>query len=256
MLQEQRKQIILQYVAKHTFSDVDALVEVLKVSPATVRRDLNDLAERGQIIRTRGGASLPSHGVGHEIAYHARARENVKAKQSIAETAKTLIKEGEVIGIDVGSTTVELAKAIRDLRNITVFTASLLVAELLAKSEINVILVGGTIRKREMSVAGPIAAQVITQFYYDKFFLGTAGITIEDGFTDFSIDDVEVKKAFLAHSKQTIALADSTKLGKVSFVKICPINCVDHLITDSSADSAYLEQLRQAGPDVTISQIK
>jgi DeoR family transcriptional regulator, fructose operon transcriptional repressor len=255
MLQEQRKQLILQYVAEHSFGDVDALVDVLKVSPATVRRDLNDLAERGQIIRTRGGASLPTHGVGHEIAYHARARENVKAKQVIAQAAKALIQEGEVIGIDVGSTTVELAKVMRDLRNITVFTASMLVAELLAKSEINVVLVGGTLRKREMSVAGPIAAQVINQFYYDKFFLGTAGITIEDGFTDFSIDDVEVKKAFLGHAKQIIALADSSKLGKVSFAKICPANCVDRLVTDSQADRDDLERLGQTGPEITIVEL-
>ncbi|MFN2198962.1 MAG: DeoR/GlpR family DNA-binding transcription regulator [Anaerolineales bacterium] len=249
-LPEKRKQLILDYLATNEFGDVSTFVELLNVSPATIRRDLTELADRGLIIRTHGGASRSVQGLGHEPSYHSRAKENVHSKQLIAQTATQFIHEGEVIAIDVGSSTLELAKHLRDYRKITVFTANILVADVLANSEVNVILVGGTLRKREMSVAGPIAVQIINQFYFDKFFLGTAGVSIEDGFTDFSVDDVDVKKAFVSHAKEIIALADHTKLGKVSFAKICPLSKVSHLITDSVPDEAYIEGLQNSGLDV------
>jgi DeoR family transcriptional regulator, fructose operon transcriptional repressor len=252
MLPEQRKQRILEYLSQNTFGDVPALVDMLRVSPATIRRDLSELADRGSIIRTHGGASLSVQGMGHEPSYHSRAKENVAAKQAIAALARKYVHEGEVIAIDVGSTALEFAKGLRDHRNITVFTANILVSEVLANSDVNVILVGGTLRKREMSVAGPIAVQIITQFYFDKFFLGTAGITIADGLTDFSVDDVDVKKAFLSHSKEVIALVDYSKLGRVSFAKICQLNRVSRLITDAAADPDFLEELEDAGLQIAV----
>jgi DeoR/GlpR family transcriptional regulator of sugar metabolism len=251
-LPEKRKQLILDYLGKNSFGDVPTFVDMLDVSPATIRRDLSELADRGLITRTHGGASRSVQGMGHEPPYFSRAKENVWAKQSIAEAAKHFIHEGEVIAIDVGSSALEVAKQLRDYRKITIFTANIQVSEVLASSEVNVILVGGTLRKREMSVAGPIAVQIINQFYFDKFFLGTAGVSVEDGFTDFSVDDVDVKKAFLAHAKEVIALADHTKLGKVSFAKICPLNRVSRLLTDSASDPKYIGALRNAGLDVVV----
>ncbi len=254
MLPEQRKQRIIEYLSQNTFGDVPALVEMLSVSPATIRRDLSELADRGSIIRTHGGASLSVQGMGHEPSYHSRAKEHVSAKQAIAMLARQHVHEGEVIAIDVGSTALEFAKCLREHHNITVFTANILVAEVLANSEVNVILVGGTLRKREMSVAGPIAVQIATQFYFDKFFLGTAGVSIEDGLTDFSIDDVDVKKAFLSHTKEVIALADHSKLGKISFAKICPISKVSQLFTDADADPIYVDALHSAGLQVMVAE--
>ena len=177
MMPEVRRQRILNHLAEHAFADVDTLVQVLQASPATVRRDLNDLADRGIISRTRGGAALVVHGVGHEPSYLTRANEHVSAKHVIAQLAATFVQEGEVVVLDVGTTTLELAKAIRDRRHITVFTASLLIAQVLANSEASVVMVGGTLRKKEMSVAGPIPAQVISQFHFDRFFLGTAAVS-------------------------------------------------------------------------------
>ena len=254
MLPEERKQRILEYVSKYDFADVPALVKILHVSPATVRRDLQELSDRGLITRTRGGASLASKGVGHEPPFQIRSKENQAEKLAIAQFALNYVREGEVIGIDVGSSTLEMARLMRDHQKITVFSASLLVADILSKSEINIILVGGMVRKREMSVAGPIAAQIINQFYFDKFFLGIAGVTESDGFTDFSIDDVEVKKNFLAHSKEVIALADHTKLGRVSLTRICPLSTVNRLITDQKADPTQVEALKQAGLEVIIAE--
>lgn len=254
-LPEERKQQILDYLTQHEFADVDSLAHAVEASPATVRRDLAELAQRSAITRTRGGAAVVVHGVGHEPPYIERASENLPEKRAIAQLASTLIHEGEVIVLDVGSTMFELAKLIRDRRNLTVFTASLPIAQVLAQSNVSVILVGGVLRKRELSLAGTMAIQIISQFHFDRLFLGTAGITVKDGFTDFGMDDVEVKRAFLSRSKQVIALADHTKLGQVSLATSCPIAAVQMLIVDHGADASQVEALRREGLQVLLAPV-
>ncbi len=251
-LPEERKQQLLEYLTRHEFADVDSLAQAVEASPATVRRDLQELADRGAITRTRGGAALIINGFGHEPPYITRANENVAEKRAIAQLASTFIHEGEVIVLDVGSTTLELAKCIRDRHNVTVFTASLPIAQVLIQSDVSVILVGGILRKRELSLAGSVATQTISQFHFDKMFLGTAGVTVDDGFTDFGMEDVEVKKAFLVRSKHVIALADHTKLGQVSLATTAPLSAARTLVTDAQADPALVDALRQAGLDVLL----
>lgn len=245
-----RRQQIIDYLAEHEFADVESLATAVQASPATVRRDLQNLAEHALITRTRGGAAFLGQGVGHEPPYVARANQNLMEKRAIAQLASTMIHEGEVIALDVGSTTLEFAKAIRNHRNLTVFTASIPIVQVLIQSEVSVIVVGGTLRKKELSVAGPIAVQTVSQFHFDKFFLGTAGLHPENGFTDFGMDDVEVKKAFVGCSKQIIALADHTKLGQISFATTCSLQKVHKLITDDGADATQVNLLRQAGLEV------
>ncbi len=250
----ERQQHLLDYLAQHEFADVTSLARAVRASPATIRRDLQDLADRAIITRTRGGAALMAHGVGHEPPYLARARENLVEKRALARLAATLVREGEVIALDVGTTTLELAKALRDRRNLTVFTASLPIAQVLAQSDVSVFLIGGVLRKRELSLSGTLAIQTVSQFHLDKIFLGTAGVTVNDGFTDFGMEDVDVKKAFLARCKQVIALADHTKLGQVSLITTCPISAVSTLITDRQADPALLNEFREAGLRVLIAE--
>ncbi len=255
MLTAQRQQAIVDYIRKHTYADIDALSAELAISPATVRRDLRFLSERGIITRTRGGATLPMPGVGHEPPYVARAKERQVEKRAIAQLACTFIQEGEVVGLDVGSTTLELARQLAGRQRLTVFSGSFPVAQALTQGAVSLIMVGGLLRKRELALSGPLAVQTVNQFHFDHFFLGLAGITVEDGLTDFSIEDIEVKKAFIARSREVIALADSTKLGSVSFAKICDVDQVKCLITDAAADPAQVERLTNAGLTVLIAHV-
>lgn len=103
-------------------------------------------------------------------------------------------------------------------------------------------------------MAGPLAIQTITQFHFDKFFMGAGGIKAADGVTDFGMEDVELKKAFIARSKDTIAVADHTKLGRVLFVTTCPLSAVQRLITDADADALQVEELRQAGLEIILAR--
>ena len=243
----QRQKQIVEMLSREEFVDVGRLAEVLRASPATIRRDLQALAARGAIARTHGGASLASGTAIREPAYVSRLNQRAAEKRAIAQLASQYVQDGDIIVLDVGTTTLELAKALSYHRNLTVFTASLPIALILANSDTSVVLIGGTLRKRELSMAGLIAAQTISQFHFDKFFLGAGGISVAYGFTDFGIEDIEIKKLFLARSKQIFALADHTKLDHLSVASICSLDTVSCLITDEAAEPSQVSALRQAG---------
>jgi len=251
----ERHKAISDYLAENEFAEVETLSAFVNASPATVRRDLKELEKIGVVVRTRGGAARAHYGVGHEPSYSARAHQQRAEKRAIAQQACDLIHEGQVIALDVGSTNYEVAKQLRGYHNITVFTASLPIAQLLAASDVSVFIVGGRVRPKELSVIGPTVTQVIAQYHFDLFFMGAAGVTPQAGFTDFSIDDVEVKKTLIQQSHQVIALMDHTKIGQVSFAQICPLLKVKRLITDAQADPAGINEIRQLGLEVSLAPL-
>lgn len=248
----ERQKHILEYLSQNEFGEVNALSDLIGVSPATIRRDLEELDKMGFLQRTRGGASRTVYGVGHEPSYAIRSKQNIDEKRAIANYACSLINEGDVFALDVGSTMFELAKCLQGQRTNTVFTACLPIAQLLSQSYVSVVLLGGILRKKELSVVGPIVNSIISQFHFDKFFMGISGVAVKEGFTDFSMDDVEVKKAFIEQSKEIIVLADHTKLGRVSLQTVCSLIRVDRLITNSGGDPILLEELRSSGLEITV----
>lgn len=247
-----RREQILQILSERSFATAEELARLTGASLPTIRRDLQALAEEGLIVRTRGGASLGTPGIGHEVPYLTRARVQLPEKRAIARAALEFIREGDVIALDVGSTTFELARLLRPRRNLTVFTASVPIAQLLANTEVAVFLLGGQLRKKELSIVGPLALRMAAQFYYDRFLMGVAGLHPEAGCTDFSLDDVEVKKVFLERAREIIVLADHTKLGHISFTAICPVQRVHRVITDAGADPQIVDRLRELGVEVRV----
>lgn len=182
------------------------------------------------IVRKRGGASLPE--LGFEPMFNQRQKKNHELKQSIAKYVANTIQEGEVIALDVGTTTAELARELTKRSGITVFTSCIQVASILAKSNLQVYMIGGLIRKTEMSMVGSIAQETIMKFTFDRFYLGVAGINLETGLTDYSIEETEVKRAFIHRSKRVIALVDRTKFGHSSLIQVCEAEQIDELITN------------------------
>jgi DeoR/GlpR family transcriptional regulator of sugar metabolism len=255
LLAGERQQIIVDILSREPFVDVNRLAHLLRTSPATIRRDLQALAARGIITRTHGGASLADKSSIHEPAYVSRLNQQAAEKRAIALAASRYIRDGDVIVLDVGTTTLELAKSLNHHRNLTVFTASLPIALALAQTEVAIVLVGGALRKRELSIAGPVAVQTIGNFHFDKFFLGVAGVSAVYGLTDFGIEDIEIKRLFIARSKQVFALADHTKLDRVSVANVCALNAVGCLITDATADASHVSDLRSAGLTVHLAGI-
>ncbi|MDA8193488.1 MAG: DeoR/GlpR family DNA-binding transcription regulator [Thermaerobacter sp.] len=244
MLTKRRKEL-LELLQSEPEMSINDLVDRLGVSAATVRRDLNNLSSQGLIQRLRGGATISHNPLGIEPSWLERHRENIDKKRAIVRLALDAVEDGQVVALDVGTTTLELARLLQMRSDLMVFTASVPISEMLARGRPTVYLVGGRVRPREMGVVGPLARDIIGRFHYDVFFLAAAGWSLEQGLMDFSIEDVEIKQAFMNCSNQVIALVDSTKYGKTSLMSIAPLKEVDMVITDDQLPTAVRDQVSE-----------
>jgi DeoR/GlpR family transcriptional regulator of sugar metabolism len=245
---------ILQLVDSNGFILVADVAERLAVSEMTIRRDLWALEDKGLIVRTHGGAM----GVGRrevfdgaEPAFSSRRRRNAASKTAIAHAAARLIGERESIGIDVGTSTLALAEEIAGRRDLAVFTNNLHAAAVLGRSNCPVHVLGGAVRGPELSVVGSNPLKQIRQYYLSKLFLGVSGATT-DGFFDYSPEDTEIKRAFMAQSERVVVLCDSSKFDHRSVVKVCELGEVATLVTDAPPPGHLADALARAGTEVVI----
>lgn len=252
MLPAERRKYILELVEKRNSISVAELCQILSVSDMTVRRDLRSLSRDGLLERVHGGA-LSRRGRSYEPPYVSRTSEHLQEKQVIGRRAAALVHEGDTVALDVGTTTLEVSKALFEMNNLTVITASLYIANVLREaSGIRLILAGGILRKQELSMIGHIAERTFQDFHVDKAFVGVGGLEIKAGLTEYNLEDTLVKKMMIANAEQVIVVADSSKLGEICFANIAPLSVVDVLVTDVGADYKGVDQLRARGVEVII----
>ncbi len=250
MLAEERRQHILMLLDQKGAITVAELCRQFGVSEMTVRRDLAALERRGLLRRVHGGA-VSARGRSYEPPFLVRSGQQVEEKQRIAEAAVALIHDGDSIALDVGTTTLEIARRLEKVRNLTIVTPSLHIANVLANVPQNrLILTGGILRPGELSLVGHLAERVFQELYVDKLFLGIGGLDLEAGLTEYNLEDAQVKRAMLRSAKECIVVTDSSKLGRVAFAAVAPLSAMDTLITDSNADSAIIARLQEQGIQV------
>ena len=246
-----RHKVILELIETKGHVEVAELSRLNGVSDATVRRDLEILEREGLVKRIHGGA-ISKVSLSHEPAYNVRAQRMIDEKIRIGRKAASLISEGETIVLDVGTTTTEVARALKDQRNITVFTPSLWVANILADEPGIVVMVsGGIVRRGERSLVGDFAERAFNELVFDTFIMGIAGIHTEYGLTEYNLQDSQTKRSAIKATRRTIVVADGSKLGKIAFAKICHLNDVDALITDNGSPNE-LEQLYSTDIEIII----
>ena len=247
MISAERRKKILELVEKRSSISVADMCELLDVSEMTIRRDLSMLSNQGLLQRVHGGA-VSRRGRSYEPPYLMRSSKNTEAKQAIGEIAASLVMDGDSLALDNGSTVLELAKLLVGKRNLTVLTASLAVANILADAPgIRLILSGGILRQEEGSLIGHIAERTFQEFRIDKAFIGIGGISLENGLTEYNLEDTLVKRNMITNAEQIIVLTDSSKLGKTRFSYVAPLSVVDVLVTDSQASEEVLQDLRAQG---------
>ena len=252
MMPNKRLKTILELIETHNSISVLELSKVLGVSDMTIRRDLRVLSNMGLLERVHGGALL-NRGRSFEPPYFVREMESSQQKISIGKRAAKLIQQGDSIAIDIGTTTLELARAIRKIPNLSVITSSLRIASVLSDCpNIRSIVTGGMVRHHEHSLIGFIAERTYLDFYVDKAFIGLGGIHPKNGLTEYNLDDVQVKKPLITNAGQVIVLADSRKLGVTCLASIAPITTVDILVTDANASPEILEQFRENKIEIII----
>jgi len=254
MLPAERRKTILELIETQSSLSVVELSKVLGVSDMTVRRDLRMLSNSGLLERVHGGA-LSRRGRSYEPPYFIREQESGRHKALIGQKAATLIQQGDSVALDVGSTTLELARNMSGIANLSVLTSSLRVTnELVDSPNIRLILTGGMVRQQELSLIGYIAERTYQEFRVDKAFVGVGGIHVDAGLTEYNLEDAQVKKSLIANADQVIVLADSRKLGETCFAYIAPLSCVDILVTDADAHPDMLELFRKNGVEVIIAE--
>jgi DeoR/GlpR family transcriptional regulator of sugar metabolism len=252
MLTAERRTRIIELINDRNSISVSELGKLLNVSDMTIRRDLRTLANEGLLERVHGGA-LSRRGRSYEPPYLIRTTKSVEQKELIGRCAADLIDEGDSICLDVGTTTLELAKAMIGIPNLTVVTANLYIVEVLSEApNIRLIMTGGILRKEEHSLIGHIAQRTYKEFRIDKAFVGIGGLHLEAGLTEYNLEDTLVKQAMIANAGQVIVLADSSKFGETCFALIAPLDVMDVLITDSGAPQEMIDALTTRGVDVII----
>lgn len=240
---------ILELLHEHGSLLVSDVASSVNVSDMTIRRDFLELEANAQLVRVHGGAVLPSNNLAREGEpepdFEWRLRENLDAKRRIAAAAAGLLAGHRTIAIDVGTSTLLLARQLTGAANVKFFTNSLRVATELTAPTREVYLAGGKVRAGELAVSGPSAAADFSNLWFDVAVIGASSIT-PSGLYDYSLEDIEIKRVYVQRATQKIVLCDSSKFLHRSLSKICALNEVDTLVTDAQPPAELASALTDA----------
>lgn len=248
----ERHQLIIKILNRDGRVLVSELSASLGISPITIRKDLDNLEAQQLLQRTHGGALLPSSSTLIDPSVNEKELHQVDEKRRIAAAAVSMVKEGQCILLDSGTTTMAIARALRVFSNLTIVTNAANIAAELRDTGFEIILTGGTLRKNSLSLVGPLAEDVLKQIRADILFLGVDGFDPEIGVTTPNVLESRVNRAMVNASRKVVAVCDSTKFGRSSMALIVPPTAIHTIITDDQIEDAHLKILRNAGIEVTI----
>jgi len=240
MLAIERKNEILARLRAEQRVLVSELSEYYQVTEETIRRDLEKLEKEGYATKTYGGAIL-GNSTKTDLSYTIRNRTNVDAKRMIADLIAQSIEDGDHIMLDDSSTSLYIARRIKEKKNLTVITNSLqIVLELADTVGWNILSTGGRLKPESLDLVGHQAEEMIRKYHVDKAIISCKGIDIENGITDSNEYHALLKKAMLSSAHETFLAADSSKFGKTSFIRIEDFSRIDYVVTERSPDAAWL----------------
>lgn len=249
MFAQERKSIILDSLKTYGKVKVCDLSKLYDVSEVTIRRDLKELEVEELLKRVHGGAVLNDN-TKFEPTFTEKIDKFYNEKQAVGKLAATMIEDGDTIILDAGTTTLSIAKYIT-AKNITILTNSVDVAfELAKKQNMEVIVIGGTLRWETRAFVGTVADNTIKDFRVDKAFIGANGVSILNGLTTPNIIEANTKREMIKIAKKIIVVCDHTKFTKVSFAKIIDLESIDIIITDNQLDGEVLKEFHEKDIEV------
>lgn len=252
MLNEERRRAILALLSRQGRVLVTELSRHFETSQVTIRKDLEVLHAHGMVHRTHGGALPSRDGVLEDPTLREKEKLHRQEKLRIADSAASMVKEGQVIILDSGTTTTAIARALRSFRNLTIITNAVNIAAELAGTAVEVILTGGTLRKNSFSLVGPIAEETLRRLSADLLFLGVDGFDVHYGLSTPNLLEAKVNRVMVEVAKRTVAVCDSSKFGRRSLSLIVPTSALQEVITDRGAPKSDLRVLKQARIEVTL----
>ncbi len=228
---------------------VDRLAESFSVTPQTIRRDLNDLCNRGLLARVHGGA-VPAHSVSN-VAYETRRDLAARSKQQIGLAAAALIPDSCSVVINIGTTTEQVARALYDHRDLVVVSNNLNVINILSGSpRKELVLAGGTVRQSDGAIVGEAAVEFIRQFKVDYAIVGASALDEDGTLLDYDIREVSVARTIIANARRSILAADATKFGRSAPVRIAEISDMAAFVTDVSPPQPFAAICREHGVEI------
>ena len=248
-----RQQQIIERVQREGFVAIDVLAEGFSVTPQTIRRDVNQLAEQGLLSRHHGGAGLPSSV--ENVAYRARKVLQLQAKQRIAAALAKEIPDQASLFITLGTTTEEVARALLQHHGLRIITNNLNIATILSSNAtFEVIIAGGVVRSRDRGITGEATVDFIRQFRVDYGITGISGIDIDGALLDFDYGEVRVVQAIKAQSRQFWLAADSSKFGRNAMVELGHLRDLDALFTDQLPADDWVRLLRDSETRLVVAE--
>ena len=260
MTQQQRLNELLELVSERGNVTIAQIGEALGISAATARRDLATLAEQRLVTRTHGGAS--SLGSGYELPLQYKIARQAEAKMTIARAAAALVSVSDSVGLNGGTTTSEVARELgrsdRLVRSdgdfgVTIVTNALNIAyELSVRSHVKIVVTGGVSRRQSYELVGPLVSNSLAEMALDVAILGVDGLSVRFGATTLHEGEADVSQQFAKVAKKVVVVADSTKMEKTTFARICPLDQIDVLVTDRPVPAELERGLGAAGVEIVI----
>lgn len=249
-----RLNAILELLAEHGEVSVEGLVDRFEASAATIRRDLDSLAEQRLLTRTHGGAVAQS--VAYELPVRYKSHLRTEQKERIALAARELVAPGSVVGLSGGTTTTSLAAALaarEDLEGLTVVTNAVnIAAQLATRPDIKVVVTGGVIHSRSYELVGPFVEQLLGGIQLDAAFIGVNGMSAASGASTHDEREAAVNRLMAQRARRAIVVTDSSKLGVNAFAAVGGTELFRTVITDADAAPAETSALREAGYEVVL----
>lgn len=251
---KERRALIMQLLEQNEEVLVSDLSRDTGISEVTIRKDLTLLQNRNLLIRTRGGAMRkPVENNIEETAIARKRLFNFKEKARIGEEAAKMIKDGDFIMLDSGTTTLEVARHLDGFRHLHILTNAMNVAtELIAYKRFDVVLLGGNVRTNSHSTVGPLALSVLKNFSGYKLFLGVDSFSIKDGVSTPDLEEALINQVMIQQADKVIAVFDSSKFNKRSYVHVANVNELDCVITDRAIPTGMTAKLKAAGVEVRL----
>jgi len=251
LLAVDRRHAILERVAEQQSIHIGEFAAELGVSEMTVRRDIARLERDGFLRRTYGGATAHLTRT-LELGFNARALEQPAAKRLIGMRGAELVKDATTLFVGIGSTCEQFARFLPSRDDRTVITDSVPLGGLFGTRAGRVVVLGGEVRRDELSCIGPVAAAAVRRYHADVAVLGAAGLSTSVGLTELFDEEAEIHRSMIEQSERVVVLTDSTKMGADEHAVVAPVEAIDVLVTDEHIDGASALELRSRGVEIVI----
>lgn len=245
MLPQERYKLITDYLENHNIIKIEQMLDMFDISIETARRDLTYMEKQGLIKKIYGGATLVKREAG-EPENSERLEKKITEKTAIAKKCADFINDGDTILLEVGTTTLQVAKAIKTKKNLTVISNSIHIINELMSTNFQLYIIGGHVRQGEGSVSGAVSMLELEHFNIGKAILSAGGITVENGLSDYNIEEALMRKKVIDQSEEVIVVADSSKFGKDVLTHVCPITAVTLVITDEGLAPQQFAKFQEA----------